>query len=120
MIKNYELISRVKGESKFLDDLSELSNTLFAYVFTSPVAHGIIKKLELKEALESKGVFNIFTVKDIKGENQIGGIIPDEPLLAEDKVHFIGEPIAIVVGNSKYEANSWQKKYYWTLKNSLQ
>ncbi len=110
MEKNYELIRHVKGESKFLDDLPVLSNTLNAYVFTAPVAHGIIKKLALKYALESKGVFKIITAKDIKGENQIGGIIPDEPLLAEDKVHFIGQPIAVVVANSKYEAKQAAKK----------
>jgi xanthine dehydrogenase large subunit len=38
---------------------------------------------------------------DIKGENQIGGIIPDEPLFAEHHVHFCGMPVAFVVAVSE-------------------
>ena len=51
------------------------------------------------EALE--GVEKIFTYKDIVGENQIGGIIPDEPLWAEDEVHFWGQPIAFIVAETE-------------------
>ncbi|MDA7502226.1 molybdopterin-dependent oxidoreductase [Chitinophagales bacterium] len=39
--------------------------------------------------------------KDVLGENQIGGIIPDEPLWAEDEVHFWGQPIAFIVAESE-------------------
>jgi xanthine dehydrogenase large subunit len=46
------------------------------------------------------GVVRIFTYKDIPGDNQIGGIVPDEPLFAEDKVHFIGMPVAFVVAET--------------------
>ena len=42
----------------------------------------------------------IFTAKDIPGENQIGGIIPDEPLIADHEVHFCGMPVAFVVAES--------------------
>ena len=38
---------------------------------------------------------------DIPGRNQIGGIVPDEPLLAEDKVDFNGMPVAFVVAESQ-------------------
>lgn len=46
------------------------------------------------------GVVRIFTAADIPGENQIGGIVPDEPLLAEGEVHFNGMPVALVVAVS--------------------
>jgi xanthine dehydrogenase large subunit len=110
MIDNYELVGHVRGESKFLDDIPELSDTHYTYVFTSPVAHGKIKNIDIQNALESDGVVDVFTSKDIKGENQIGGIIQDEPLLADKEVHFIGQPIAVVVAKSNYLAKQAAKK----------
>lgn len=50
------------------------------------------------------GVVRIFTSEDIPGENQIGGIIPDEPLFAEGEVHFQGQPVALVVAESEAAA----------------
>lgn len=40
------------------------------------------------------------TYADIPGLNEIGNIIKDEPLLAESEVHYIGQPIAIIVANT--------------------
>jgi xanthine dehydrogenase large subunit len=34
------------------------------------------------------------------GENQIGGIIPDEPLFAEHEIHFWGMPVALIIATS--------------------
>ena len=48
------------------------------------------------------GIKSILTAKDIPGENQIGGIIPDEPLLAENEIHFWGMPIALIIGTTEY------------------
>ena len=56
------------------------------------------------------GVVKIFTAKDITGENQIGGIIQDEPLLADGEVHFCGMPVAFVVAESDEEARVALKK----------
>nr|VFJ92399.1 MAG: xanthine dehydrogenase large subunit [Candidatus Kentron sp. H]VFJ93439.1 MAG: xanthine dehydrogenase large subunit [Candidatus Kentron sp. H]VFK00318.1 MAG: xanthine dehydrogenase large subunit [Candidatus Kentron sp. H] len=42
----------------------------------------------------------LFTADDIPGENQIGVVVADEPLLAAGKVCYIGQPLAIVVGDS--------------------
>jgi xanthine dehydrogenase large subunit len=66
--------------------------------------------LDLEEALQMKGVDRILTHKDITGINQIGGIIPDEPLLADDHVHFCGMPIALVLADSEEEARAAVKK----------
>jgi xanthine dehydrogenase large subunit len=99
-MQNIDAYTHVRGESVYLDDIPEIAGTLYAAVFDSPVAHGHIKKLELDEALKSEGVVRIFTYKDIPGENQVGGIVPDEPLLAEHEVHFCGMPIVLVVGES--------------------
>ncbi|HEV8283994.1 MAG TPA: molybdopterin cofactor-binding domain-containing protein [Chitinophagaceae bacterium] len=100
----------VRGESIYLDDIPLLNGTLYAAVFDSPVAHGKIVSLELSEAEKVNGVVRIFTHKDITGENQIGGIIPDEELLAGDHVHFCGMPIAIVVAETDEIARAAIKK----------
>ena len=60
--------------------------------------------------LAMHGVVRIFTAKDIPGENQIGGIIPDEELLAGTHVHFCGMPIALVVAESDEAARAAVKK----------
>jgi xanthine dehydrogenase large subunit len=89
-MKNIDSYTHVRGESVYLDDIPVLNGTLYAAVFDSPVAHGKIKSIDVTEALKMHGVIKIFTAKDIPGDNQIGGIIPDEELLAEDFVHFCG------------------------------
>ncbi|CAN5469835.1 xanthine dehydrogenase molybdopterin binding subunit [soil metagenome] len=109
-MKNIDSYTHVRGESIYLDDIPVVNGTLFAAVFDSPVAHGKINKLDLTEAAKANGVVRIFTAKDIPGENQIGGIIPDEPLLAEEHVHFCGMPIALVVAESEQAARLAIKK----------
>ncbi|MBZ0199753.1 MAG: molybdopterin-dependent oxidoreductase [Ignavibacteriaceae bacterium] len=97
-MKNYDWINHVKGESKFLDDLPVPEGTLHAFVFTSSVAKGKIKSIDTTTAENYPGINKIITYRDIPGENQIGTILRDEPLLAEHEVDFIGQPIAILVG----------------------
>ncbi len=96
-MRNIDSAGHLRGESLYLDDLPELEGTLHAAVFGSPVAHGRVRRLEIGPALETPGVVAVLTAAEIPGENQIGGILPDEPLLAEDEVHYDGQPMAIVV-----------------------
>lgn len=105
-----DVIKHVKGESIFVDDMPVPQGTLYASVFDSSIAHGKITKLDLSEALKIPGVVRIITYKDIPGENQIGNIIPDEHLLAEDTVEFIGEPIAIVIAETEMIAKKAKNK----------
>lgn len=98
-MKNYDWINHVRGESKFLDDLPVSEGTLHAFVFTSPVAKGIIKNIDFAKAENYPGIKKVITYKDVPGENQIGTIVHDEPLLAEHEVDYIGQPIAIIVGS---------------------
>ncbi|HKO81611.1 MAG TPA: hypothetical protein VJU78_14500, partial [Chitinophagaceae bacterium] len=77
-MKNIDSYTHVRGESIYLDDIPLQAGTLFAAVFDSPVAHGKIKRVDTGEAENSEGIVKIFTAKDIPGENEIGGIVPDE------------------------------------------
>jgi len=100
-MKNIDSFTHVRGESIFVDDIVLRQDTLFGLVFDSPKAHGKILNVDYSEAENVEGVVKIFTYKDIKGENQIGGILPDEPLWAEDEIHFWGQPIAFIVAESE-------------------
>ncbi len=99
-MKNIDSYTHVRGESLFVDDLMLRRDALIGLCFDSPKAHGKIKSVDYSKAEALEGVVRIFTYKDVVGENQIGGIIPDEPLWAEDEVHFWGQPIAFIVAKT--------------------
>ena len=103
-IKNLDSYTHVRGESLYVDDVNIRQGTFHAVVFDSPKAHGKIKNIDYSKAEALEGVERIFTYKDVPGENEIGGIIPDEPLFAEDEVHFWGMPIALIVAESEFIA----------------
>ncbi len=91
----------VSGESIYVDDMPPAKNELIVDFFYSPVAHGKIKKLDLSAARKVPGVVALFTHKDLDGENLFGPIIQDEVLLAEDAVHFIGQPIVVIAADNR-------------------
>src|SRR6476660_4394367 len=99
-MKNIDSTSHVRGESVYLDDVPLLQGTLFACVYDSPIAHGKLKNIDISEAEKAAGVVRVITAKDLLGENQIGGILPDEPLLADGEVHFCGMPVALVLAET--------------------
>ncbi len=109
-MKNFDSEKHVRGESQFVDDLLVPEGTLYAHVCYSRIAHGKILSIDFSAAQTMNGVQAIVTAKDIPGENQIGGIVQDEPLLAEGHVHFIGQPIAIVVADSPLHARCAAEK----------
>jgi xanthine dehydrogenase large subunit len=96
----------VRGESQYLDDVPVQQGTLYAAVYESPLAHGVLKKLSLSAAQKAPGVVRILTAADVPGRNQIGGIVPDEPLLAEGHVHFRGQPVALVLARTEAQAHA--------------
>jgi len=109
-VKNLDSNSHVRGESVYLDDIPLIHGTLYACVFDSPVAHGKLESIDVRDAENSEGVVRVITAQDIVGENQIGGIVPDEPLLADGEVHFQGMPIAVVLATSEELARRAAKK----------
>ena len=115
-MKNIDAINHVRGESIYLDDIPLQQGTLFAAVYDSPVAHGIIRNIDLSAVTPPsgagglEGVVRVITAKDLIGENQIGGIILDEPLLADGHVHFQGMPIVLVLAETEEAARRAVKK----------
>lgn len=108
-MKNIDTIGHVTGKSVYLDDIPTISGTLHAAVVGSAIAHGKILKVDTTEALGLDGVVKVITCTDIPGENQIGGIVEDETLLAEGEVHYQGQPIAVVIAKTERDAHKAAK-----------
>lgn len=108
-MRSYDSIQHVKGESKFVDDLIQPDGTLFGAVFYSPVARGKILKIDFKATLNVPGVHSVITASDIPGENQIGGVILDEELFSGGHLHFVGQPIALILASDRISANKGVK-----------
>ncbi len=108
-MKNIDSFSHTRGESIYVDDIALQQGTLYAVAYDSKIAHGKIRHLSIDAAKSYPGVEAVLTYLDIPGENQIGGIIPDEELLAEHEVHFCGMPIALVVAKSQEIAEAAAK-----------
>ncbi len=89
----------VTGQAIYTDDIPELRGTLYAALITSPVAHGELvgEGIDRAAILAMHGVVAVFTARDIPGENNCGPIVHDDPFLADGKVQFIGQPVAVVV-----------------------
>nr|MDQ3016899.1 molybdopterin-dependent oxidoreductase [Bacteroidota bacterium] len=113
---NRDAYHHVRGESQYLDDIPVIHNTLYASVLGSPIAHGKIESIDITEAAQMPGVVRILLASDIPGQNQIGGIIADEPLLADTHVHFCGMPMALVIAESETLARQAVKKIKSTIK----
>src|SRR5687768_15129619 len=109
-MKNLDSKSHVRGESVYLDDIPLIEGTLFACVYDSPIAHGELKNIDISDAEKSEGVVRVITAKDLIGENQIGGILPDEPLFADHEVHFQGMPVALVLAETEEQAHAAAKR----------
>ncbi|MEN8117549.1 MAG: molybdopterin cofactor-binding domain-containing protein [Bacteroidota bacterium] len=108
-MENIDSELHAKGKSVYVDDIPEQQGCLYAAVIFSAKAHARILNSDFSKVTETEYVLGILTADDIKGKNQIGGIIADEPLLAEDEVHFIGQPIAVVVAKNRFAAKTAAK-----------
>ncbi len=109
-MQNIDSYTHLRGESVYLDDIPVVNGTLYAAVYDSPVAHGKLLSVDTSAAMAMPGVVGVFLAKDIPGENQIGGIVPDEELLAASHVHFCGMPIALVIAETDEAARAAVKK----------
>ncbi len=103
-MSNREIGPHTRGESVFVGDLPDPPGCLHAAVLASSIPHGSVLRLDTTPATIADGVVSVLTAADIPGHNQIGGIVQDEPLLAEGEVHFVGQPIAVVVAETARQA----------------
>jgi aerobic carbon-monoxide dehydrogenase large subunit len=94
----------LKGDGRFVDDLAR-EGMLHAVVLRSPVAHGRIRAVDASAASAMPGVHAVITAADIGAIPVIPlrlANLPEfksylQPVIASDKVRYVGEPIAVVV-----------------------
>jgi xanthine dehydrogenase large subunit len=101
--------THVTGESEYVDDRAKMHNELFVDVFYSSRAHALIKKLDYSQVLACPKVVAVFTAKDVP-HNVWGAIFKDQPILADEKVQFAGEAIALIVAESMEAAQRAKQK----------
>ena len=95
----------VSGEALYIDDMPEPAGTLHGCLGLSTVAHGEIRTVDLSAVRTAPGVVEVLTYKDVPGVNDISPTgRHDEPVLAEGKVHFYGQPIFCVIAQTREEA----------------
>lgn len=92
---------KVTGAAKYNGDIKS-SDMLYAEVLTSVYAHAEIVNIDIREALKVPGVQNIITGDYF--HVLTGSYIQDRPPIANDKVRYFGEPVAVVIANTKEEA----------------
>ncbi len=116
-ITRVEDVRFLTGEGRYVDDISP-EGALHAFAFRSPVAHGVITELDVFEAAEADGVHMVITCADLEAagvkveipgatvKNRDGsmGAAPVRPMLAKDRVRFVGEPVAMVIADTYEQA----------------
>ena len=90
----------VAGEARYIDDLPEPPGTLFAALGTAAHAHAKVISLDLDPVRAAPGVVGVVAAADIPGANNLGPVIPDEPVFAADLVQFCGQPLFAVAATS--------------------
>ncbi len=116
-VKRVEDQRFLTGQGRYVDDIAP-AGALHAYVFRSPVAHGVIKSIGVDTARESEGVAAVYTCADleaagvnvgmnfstVKNRDGSDGAGPLRPVLAKDKVRFVGDPVAVVIAETLEQA----------------
>src|SRR5579863_5752023 len=113
-IKRSEDPRILTGRGRYVDDL-KLPGMLHAAFVRSPLAHGRVLTVDASAARDLPGVVLVLTGSDldaitIRGQDPLFAMMggdgpkPDYSLLATDKVRFVGDPVAVVVAESRYLA----------------
>jgi CO/xanthine dehydrogenase Mo-binding subunit len=74
---------------------------LHGKILRSPHPHALIKSVDIEKAKELKGVAAVLTGKDVPGRNGFGAILPDQPVICEDKVRYVGDGVALVAAETE-------------------
>jgi aldehyde oxidoreductase len=94
------------GVAQFSADISMPSDALELAVTRSTQFHAKIKSIDTSVALKMPGVAGIMTAEDIKGTNRIRSTQPDQPVLCEDTVRLLGDPIVAVAAKTRNQARA--------------
>ena len=94
---------KVVGKARYTADIP-MEDLKHGYIVRSPHHHARILEIDKIEAAKLEGVLAVLTAEDIPGAVIFGPLIQDQPSLAQDIVRHQGEPIAMVVADSRERA----------------
>jgi len=94
------------GLAQFNDDVPLPEGALEVAVARSTERHARIKSIDTSEAEKMPGVVGILRAQDIKGTNRLRQVHPDQPVLCEDVVRILGDPIVAVVAETREQARA--------------
>ncbi|MDG1738967.1 MAG: xanthine dehydrogenase molybdopterin binding subunit [Paracoccaceae bacterium] len=94
----------VTGQARYVDDIPTPTGTLHLAFGVSSVASARIQSVDLSAVQAAEGVVAVLTAEDLPFANDVSPSIHDEPLLATGEVHYLGQPIFLVVATSHLAA----------------
>ncbi len=94
----------VTGAARYIDDLPMPGNTLHLAFGTSDIACGSYSAVNLEKVKSAPGVVAVLMADDLPFANDVSPSIHDEPLLATGTVHYLGQPLFLVVAESHLAA----------------
>ena len=109
----------ITGQGRYTDDIKQVGQT-HAYFVRSPHAHADVVNIDVEEALAAPGVIAVLTGADVTADG-LGGLPcgwmihskdgsemkqPHHPVLADKRVHYLGEPVAMVIADNALEAKN--------------
>lgn len=103
-VRRVDAIEKLTGIAKYVAD-HLVEEALIVRAVRSPHPHAVVKKVEKKTTLGVPGVVGVITAEDIPGENEIGYLVEDQPLVTP-KARYIGDIVALVV--AKDEETAWR------------
>src|SRR5947209_18133673 len=103
-----EAAEKVTGRAEYTHN-RRLPGMLHGKVFRSTVAHGRIKSIDTSAAKAVPGVYRVVTSEDVIKvipHPYYGPAFHDQPILAIGKVHYVGEPVAVVLADDPHIAEN--------------
>jgi CO/xanthine dehydrogenase Mo-binding subunit len=98
--------AKVTGRAEYVHNL-RLPGMLYGKIFRSTEAHGRIKRIDAAAARAVEGVHSVVTAEDIRAiapNPYYGPAFHDQPILAVDKVRYVGDPVAVVLAADPHVA----------------
>ena len=106
-VPRLESRDKVTGRAEYIHTM-RLPGMLHAKIFRSTVAHGRIRSVDTSAAKKVPGVLHVVTIDDVLKvlpDPYYGPAFHDQPILAHEKVRFVGEPVAAVIATDPHVAD---------------
>ncbi len=99
-IARVDAMAKAQGSAKYTADFKS-EGMLIGKALFAKYPHALIKSIDTSKAEKLKGVFAVMTAKDLPGRNGYGILCPDKPVIADKKVKYEGDPVALVAASSE-------------------